>query len=209
MADEPITEWLHLFKEGDAQALQPLWERYFRQLVQLANKKLLPGLQPSLDGEDVALSAFHSFVQGVGKNRFPQLEDRNNLWALLVVITARKAHEANARALCKKRGEGKVRGESAFLPTNPEEQSPGIQAVIGKDPTPDQAVEIAETCQRLLDALPDERYRQIAILKMQGHTVAEIVDKLQSTQRTVERGLNIIRAEWLSAFEARLGSDSE
>ena len=42
------------------------------------------------DEEDVALSAFQSFYQGIARGRFPQLEDRDNLWRLLITITARK-----------------------------------------------------------------------------------------------------------------------
>ena len=43
------------------------------------------------DEEDVALSAFDSFCRGAQRGRFPQLDDRDNLWRLLVVITSRKA----------------------------------------------------------------------------------------------------------------------
>jgi hypothetical protein len=43
------------------------------------------------DEEDVALSAFDSFCAGAERGRFPDLKDRDNLWALLVTITARKA----------------------------------------------------------------------------------------------------------------------
>jgi hypothetical protein len=43
------------------------------------------------DQEDVALSAFDSFCRNAEEGRFPHLDDRDNLWRLLVVITARKA----------------------------------------------------------------------------------------------------------------------
>ena len=43
------------------------------------------------DEEDIVQNAFHSFFQGVANGRFlSQLDDRDNLWRLLVVITARK-----------------------------------------------------------------------------------------------------------------------
>jgi hypothetical protein len=32
-ADESITRWIALLKEGDPAAAQRLWERYFRRLV--------------------------------------------------------------------------------------------------------------------------------------------------------------------------------
>jgi hypothetical protein len=39
----------------------------------------------------VAVSAFDSFCRAAEGGRFPQLSDRNSLWRLLVVLTARKA----------------------------------------------------------------------------------------------------------------------
>ena len=43
------------------------------------------------DEEDVALSAFDSFCRGDGAGRFPRLDDRDDLWRLLLLLTARKA----------------------------------------------------------------------------------------------------------------------
>jgi hypothetical protein len=37
------------------------------------------------------MSAFTSFCRRAGKGQFPDLKDRDGLWALLVVLTARKA----------------------------------------------------------------------------------------------------------------------
>ncbi len=45
------------------------------------------------DEEDAALSAFDSFCRRAAQGQFPDLKDRDGLWALLVVITARKAAE--------------------------------------------------------------------------------------------------------------------
>ena len=38
----------------------------------------------------MALSAFDSFCRGAEQGRFPRLEDRDDLWQVLVMITARK-----------------------------------------------------------------------------------------------------------------------
>src|SRR5439155_25557985 len=35
-----VSGWIARLKAGDEQAVQPLWERYFHQLVQLARKRL-------------------------------------------------------------------------------------------------------------------------------------------------------------------------
>jgi hypothetical protein len=36
-----VTRWLEQLKEGDRQAVGPLWERYFTRLVQLARIRRL------------------------------------------------------------------------------------------------------------------------------------------------------------------------
>ena len=86
-----ITRWLGQLKAGAADAVEPLWERYFRRLVGLARARLQGTPRRAADEEDVALSAFDSFCRGAEQGRFPQLLDRDNLWRLLVTITARKA----------------------------------------------------------------------------------------------------------------------
>ena len=93
-----VTRWVAALKAGDAAAAQPLWERYHRQLVALARRKLDASRRRAADEEDVVQSAFHSFFRGVARGRFPQLNDRDNLWRLLVVITARKAVDQLAPA---------------------------------------------------------------------------------------------------------------
>lgn len=104
-SDGSVTFWINRLKAGDRDAAsQQLWEGYFEKLVRQARTRLagLPGR--SKDAEDVALSAFNSFVLAAEANRFPRLDDRDNLWAVLLTITppqgcpaARKATEREAR----------------------------------------------------------------------------------------------------------------
>ena len=64
------------------------------------------------DEEDAALSAFNSFCDGAARGKFPQLADRDDLWRLLVVITARKAMAQANRNARLKRGGGRVVSKS-------------------------------------------------------------------------------------------------
>jgi DNA-directed RNA polymerase specialized sigma24 family protein len=70
--------------------------------------------------------------------------------------------------------------------------------VIGPEPSPEFAAMVAEECGRLLDGLPDESLRTVALMKMEGYTNDEIADRLDCGPRTVTRKLNIIRTAWLS-----------
>jgi len=86
-----ISRLLQGLKTGDDAAALSLWERYCDRLVRLARLKLRNAKRRMADGEDVALSAFHSLCRGAREGRFPALADRDGLWGLLVFITAQKA----------------------------------------------------------------------------------------------------------------------
>jgi len=113
-SDESVSQWLGQLRDGDPAAAQKLWERYFQRLVGLARKKLEGSPRRSADEEDVALSAFDSFCRGAAQDRFPQLHDPDNLWRLLVTITARKAYQFRLREGCQKRGGNAVLDEAAL-----------------------------------------------------------------------------------------------
>ena len=112
--DESVTRWIDGLRKGSPRSAQHLWERYFERLVQFAGRKLPASVKRDFDEEDVALSVFDSLCRGVEIGRFPRIDDRNNLWVLLVVITARKVMHHLRDATREKRGGGQVRGESAF-----------------------------------------------------------------------------------------------
>jgi RNA polymerase sigma factor (sigma-70 family) len=199
-SDEAFPD-LRGLKDGDPEAIERLWEDYFQRLVGLARTLLPKEGRRAADEEDVALSAFHSLCKGAAAGRFPELDGRDDLWRLLVVITLRKARRAFRRAQSQKRGSGHVKGESVFMSAAGQDGPTGLQEMLGQEPTPDFAAEIAEECERLLDKLGDKQLRAIAIMKMDGYTVAEIAQELSCGHRSVERGLQLIRAKWKSALD--------
>src|SRR5262245_56875046 len=91
MSEASVTIWLDKLRVGDSLAAQKLWQGYFHRLVGLARAKLRSLPRRSADEEDVALSAFDSFCRGVEVGRFPKLDDRDDLWQVLFMITERKA----------------------------------------------------------------------------------------------------------------------
>ncbi len=193
--DESVTNWLEGLRDGSEESTQRLWERYFSRLVQLAGNKLPRGVRRDFDEEDVALSAFHSLCEGVAAGKFPRLDDRDNLWSLLVVITGRKAMHRLRSATTQKRGGGNVLGESRFVFSS-DEKCHGINQLIGREPTADFTAEVAEESQRLLQVLPDEDMRRLALLKLEGYTNKEASEQLKCGLRTVERRLKLIRNIW-------------
>jgi DNA-directed RNA polymerase specialized sigma24 family protein len=194
-SDGSVSRWIELLKEGDHAAAQPLWERYFDRLVGLAKAKLADGRRRAADEEDVSLSAFDSFCRGAAAGRFPKLADRDDLWRLLVMLTARKAFDQMRDEHRLKRGGGTVVGQSAFSAPDSDDEA-AFERFVGREPTPESAAMVAEECRRLLDCLKSEELRSIAISKMEGYTNAEIAQRLNCATTTVERKLQRIRAQW-------------
>ena len=201
MRDDDVTQWVGGMAQGDEQAAQKVWQRYYAQLLPMARRKL--GSRRSIvDEEDAVLSAFHSFCRGLDAGRFPRLKDRHDLWKVLLTLTARKAALYLRREHAEKRGGGKVRGASVLLANESAPDFGEIGAVLGTEPTPEVAALVSDECGQLLDELDDESQRQIALLKLEGYTNQEISERLDMGLRTVERKLTLIRGRWMKQVES-------
>jgi RNA polymerase sigma factor (sigma-70 family) len=190
-----ISQWIIGAKEGRSQAIDALWARYFEQLVRLARQRLGSLPRRAADEEDLALSVFVSFCHAAEEGRFPDLASRDDLWRLLITITAQKAIDQARHDGRAKRGGGRVLGESAMDHDELESGGQGLEQVVGESPTPEFAAIVAEECARLLGSL-EEDLRQIAVAKMEDYTNLEIAERLDCSVSTVERSLRLIRRIW-------------
>src|SRR5262245_26655766 len=191
-----VTDWLARLPQGDQEAVRQLWQRYYPRLVGLALQQLRGAPARPADAEDVALSAFAGFCRGAERGRFPDLGDRDDLWRLLVVLTARKAANlARAERRQKRGGGGRVRSFSD-LPEGGTGEEPPFADLLARDPDPQVAAQTAEECRRLLAALGDAGLRAVAVGKLEGHTNQEIAALLGRSVPTVERKLRLIRKLW-------------
>jgi DNA-directed RNA polymerase specialized sigma24 family protein len=192
-----VTQWIAHLKAGDHAAAQKLWQRYSLRLVRLARARLRDAPRRAADEEDVVLSAFDSLCRGAREGRFPLLSDRDDLWRLLVVLTARKGINLVQHERRQKRGGGQVVAEADLAaPSDGCEDLVGLEAILAREPTPEFAAQLAEEYRRLLNVLGDQQLRDIATLKMQGYTDEEVAARLGCTDRTVRRRLQLIRKRW-------------
>jgi DNA-directed RNA polymerase specialized sigma24 family protein len=197
--DGSVTRWIgDLVTRADPDAAaQQLWQRYFHRLVHLARDRLRAGPRGPADAEDAALSAFDSFCRGATAGRFPRLDDRDDLWALLVTLTARKAADQLRRERRQKRGGGRVRTEQDLGPAT---AGGGVlEELVGREPTPELAAMVAEEYRHLLGRLGDQTLCRIAAWKLEGYAIEEIAAKLGCSVRTVDRKLGVIRSLWRAA----------
>ena len=201
--DEPVTCWLRQLEAGDEDAARLLWQRYYRELVELARARFGTTPRRVADEEDVALSVLRCLYEGAARGQFAELVNRGELWQLLAAITGRKVIDQQRRLNQQKRGGGRVRGDSVVHGNDDDRSSVGFDQFRGDAATPEVLAIAAEEFQRLMALLDDDRLRQIAQCKLEGYTNEEIGQRLGLACRSIERKLQRIRQIWATELEQR------
>ncbi len=179
-AGQSVTRLIRDLHAGRESAAGGLLEVYFERLVQLARKRLsgLPGMMGY--EEDVALRSFHSLCRRIQRQDRPlQLSDRDELWRLLATRTISRAID-----LIRRHKPQEVAGAH------------DVEQLLNREPTPEEAAEMADECHRLLDLLDDPELRRIALMKVEGYTDEEVAAQLDCVPRTIERKIRRIRMLW-------------
>jgi RNA polymerase sigma factor (sigma-70 family) len=107
------------------------------------------------------------------------LAGRDDLWRLLATRTISRAID-----LIRRRHPDQFADEAA------------VEQLLSREPTPEDAAEMADECRRLLDLLDEPELRQIALWKVEGYTNEEIAAQLDCVPRTIERKVGRIRLQW-------------
>ena len=204
MSGGSVTQWIGQLKAGEEQALEKLRQRYWPYLVGLAHKRLGGARRAELEDEDVAQEAFAGFYRRFQDGQLPRLENRQHLFALLTIITARKAATHLEREGRLKRGAGQVQGESAleFL-ANSSAPARGIEQVADSANSPAEQALLNDQYSHFVSAVPDE-LREIAEQFLAGRSNSEIAESRGCAVRTVERKLkDFIFPQW-----QRMAADS-
>lgn len=186
-----VTQMLTHLKDGDEEAAQAIWEHFFSRVVSLARSKLATHAKREMDEEDIAMSVMKAMYFGVQEGRFRKLNDREDLWQILCMLTSRKS----ANAWRRQKSKGLV-GESAISgPSTGDVNRYGLQHIVEAAPDSGYIDSLNQECRERLEAL-DERLRQVALLRLHGFSNQEIAQKIGRSHKSVERYLKTIRAEW-------------
>lgn len=182
--DLQVDELLARLKAGDQDAGAEIVNRFMRRLIGLARKKLDGKVLRKIDPEDVVQSVFRSYFVRQMADEF-KVEDWDNLWSLLALITARKCANVRVRFARK--------GRNVHLEMDPsgDDDAPSWEA-LAREPTPDQAAVLHELIEGIMTRLP-ERDRQVVSLSLEGKDSAQIAETIGRAERTVRRTLDNFR----------------
>lgn len=187
-----ISKQIGRLREREDEASEVLWTRFFPRLVALARHRLKDRQDAAFDEEDVALNAFASFCRGVAEGRFDKLENRDDIWQVLLMIMTRKMIDERRRANRAKRGGART----VSLDSGDADGANEMDQLFSDEPTPELATIMAEQFRGLLDHLQDQDLKEIALAKMEGYTDEEIAQRRGCARRTIVRKLRVIRELW-------------
>lgn len=192
-----ITDAIVALGGHDENGANRLWERYFERLCAYVESKIFRRHRRLIEADEIASNAFVALFDGIKHNRFDRVRNRDELWQMLTLIAARKSINERRRLDRDRRGGGKVRGGSAFGPG-------GINSVVDflqRDLSPDRCAELQELSSQLLEALPNDDFRQVVIYRMAGYSNREIAEMMECVERTIERRLNQVRQKWTEIIQ--------
>ncbi len=179
-----VTWYFARFREGNDDALTPLWARFFPRLQGLAREILARNPLRAAGADDAVQDALVSFWQRVRGGQFSDVVHRDHLWNLLAQFTAFKTKRLVRHESAEKRGGKRLVSETAS-------SEAGLENLAWEESAEHLDLYVAE----LLDGLPEE-LREFAALRLIGHSTEEIADLMQCTQRKVQRKLELVRLNW-------------
>jgi DNA-directed RNA polymerase specialized sigma24 family protein len=174
-----ITLLYRQWREGHEDSLGKLVDHFRPRLLALVRSSLKNRAGRMADAEDALQSAVISFWEKAGRGDLSPDMDREDLWNILGLITVRKALKIQEREFAQKRG-----GDRSIAEQGVEEQ-----------PASPQGDAPEYLCAEMLELL-DEDLRPFAILRLMAHTIREIADQLDCTEKKVERKLNLVKLVW-------------
>ena len=165
-----VTNFINRMKVEDPHAAGEIWQRYFERLLPLARAKLKDLNHRAVDEEDVLLSVFDRFFRAAKENRFAQLEDRDDLWQILLMLTDRKVADKYRQAATQKRSGGET--------ANAEQRSGAVGGSIdglpNRDPGPEYVAAFNDNLAKAMQRLSEQSTREVALLRMEDFKTARL-----------------------------------
>lgn len=184
-----VSKWVSQVKAGDRSAARFLWVRFYGKLVRAATRRLGRNPDPALGGEDIAQGAFANVCEGLLAGKYPQLENRDDLWRLLMASMVNRVNSHFRSINAQKR---------TVALNQPLEQIDEKSLLMLA--TPAAQVELQDLIEQLLETLdqddPTGELREIALLYLQEHSASAIAKKMRRRKTNILQKIHLIRLLW-------------
>lgn len=173
-----------------------LWNLYYERLKAVVRSRVKSIKRPVANESEIALSAIHSLVRHLREKDIVEPIDLNEMWRLLRRVALRKAGQTRKYLLAKRRG-GNERFFNQADIVDKFRQHSDLGSLRAEPSHETDEIDAIDWFDHLLSRLPDDRYRDLVLLKLEGRTTCEIADLLQICTRTVKRMLARIEQQWM------------
>lgn len=170
---------LRRIRTGSEDAATQLYLRYAKRLLALARTKCSPDLAPRLDPDDIVQSVFRTFFRRAVQGAY-DVPDAEDLWKLFLVIGLNKIQAVGAYHRAAKRDVRLSAGDEGLETATQEAGDVESLSIL--------QMAIEEVMSELTPA-----HREIVNLRIEGHEVAAIAERLGRPKRSVERVLQGFR----------------
>jgi RNA polymerase sigma factor (sigma-70 family) len=199
MGADNTAELLKGLKQRDADAEHQIFEQYFQKLVALARKRLPRRYSKARDEWDLAQSTMKSLFRRFALGAYPDLNDRDSLWAVMAAILMRKLSSSIRFERAKRRNQDRTISAVDFeacAESNDEDLVAEDQNIgnLTQNPYGDADLLIEYVEQGL--SLLTPRQRHIATLILEGLNPHEVSKTLEVAPSTVARNLDHIATIW-------------
>ena len=188
-----VSHWIDRVKYGDSVAANRIWQHYFDRLVRSVRNRLGGQNRAVSDEEDIVLSVFDSFYAAAEQGRFPDLSDRDDLWRLLLRMSARKVIDKHRHDRRQRRG-----GDVEIHSLGGDDET--IVEAIGDEPSPEMVIMMQESVDQFFSHLGVGQLQELAVAKLEGYSNAELAQRFACSERTIERRLHLIREKCQQEF---------
>jgi len=195
-SDDSAVQLVARWQQGDEQAAAELFRRFFERLISLVRSRISANLAQRFDPEDVVQSAYRSFFGGARDGRYV-VQHGSDLWQLLLVITLHKLHHQVRWNRCAKRS---INREHRLDVENSSEAVPAD--LLARGPSAVEAVSLVDEVECVMRGL-DPLQRRVLELRLQGHTLEEIVAQTERSITTVRWTLKQIKQQLEQRYQER------
>ena len=165
---------MECLKASEPDAAEQVFQRYAQRLIAVARAHLDNQAHRKVDPEDVLQSVFRCFFTRQAEGEWI-LNSWDNLWSMLIVITVRKCGQWNQHFRWGRRN------AALEVPAGSGGTDSGQQwEVAALEPTPEEAILLAETVAEIMKTLKD-RERPVLMLSLQGYSIPEISEQIGRT----------------------------
>lgn len=159
----------------------------------MASRRLSGNVARVIGGEDLASEVITGFLHQLDQVGFRQPQAQQDLWEILLSLAQRRITDNRRRQSAQKRGGNSQLGESGMGDLKDPAAMRPMQQVEGREPTPEEAVEVSDLIATFLNSLPDQTLRRIAAALLGGQSQVEMQRDLNLSHATVQRKIQIIR----------------